>query len=61
MFRRNRCNRKRQVVDEMLAAVDASRFADQRVGKLSGGEQQRVMIAHALVSQPRLVCQFSKL
>jgi zinc/manganese transport system ATP-binding protein len=47
--------RKRQAVDEMLEAVDASQFASQRVGNLSGGEQQRVMIAHALVSRPRLL------
>lgn len=47
--------RKRERVDEMLDAVDAGRFADQRVGNLSGGEQQRVMIAHALVSKPRLL------
>jgi zinc/manganese transport system ATP-binding protein len=47
--------RKRARVDEMLAAVDAERFADARVGNLSGGEQQRVLIAHALVSRPRLL------
>jgi zinc/manganese transport system ATP-binding protein len=47
--------RKRELVDQMLEAVDATRFASQRVGNLSGGEQQRVMIAHALVSQPRLL------
>jgi zinc/manganese transport system ATP-binding protein len=46
---------RRQAVDEMLEAVDASRFADARVGTLSGGEQQRVMIAHALISRPRLM------
>ena len=46
---------RRQRVDEMLEAVDATRFANQRVGNLSGGEQQRVMIAHALISQPRLL------
>ena len=46
---------RRQRVDEMLEAVDASRFAGQRVGNLSGGEQQRIMIAHALISQPRLL------
>jgi zinc/manganese transport system ATP-binding protein len=46
---------RRQLVDEMLHAVDARRFADERVGNLSGGEQQRVMIAHALISSPRLL------
>ena len=39
----------------MLAAVDAERFADTRVGRLSGGEQQRILIAHALISKPKLL------
>jgi zinc/manganese transport system ATP-binding protein len=42
-------------VDEMLNAVDAQAFADRKVGGLSGGEQQRVLIAHALVSRPELL------
>jgi zinc/manganese transport system ATP-binding protein len=46
---------KRERVDAMLRAVGAERFADARVGNLSGGEQQRVMIAHALISRPRLL------
>ncbi|MGD1011406.1 MAG: metal ABC transporter ATP-binding protein [Acidimicrobiales bacterium] len=46
---------RRKVVDEMLDAVDARSFADTRVGKLSGGELQRAMIAHALISKPRLL------
>ena len=46
---------RRERVEAMLAAVDAREFADARVGRLSGGEQQRVLIAHALISAPRLL------
>jgi zinc/manganese transport system ATP-binding protein len=50
-----RSKERNQAACEMLRAVDADSFADARVGHLSGGEQQRVMIAHALVSRPRLL------
>jgi zinc/manganese transport system ATP-binding protein len=46
---------RRRQVEQMLEAVDAARFADERVGTLSGGEQQRVLIAHALIGRPRLL------
>jgi zinc/manganese transport system ATP-binding protein len=49
-------SRERQAsVEEMLVAVGAQGFADARVGTLSGGELQRIMIAHALISRPRLL------
>jgi zinc/manganese transport system ATP-binding protein len=47
--------RRRRKVDEILEAVEAAPFADQRIGSLSGGEQQRVLIAHALIRRPRLL------
>lgn len=42
-------------VDAMLEAVDAARFADSPAGLLSGGEQQRLLIAQALLAGPRLL------
>jgi zinc/manganese transport system ATP-binding protein len=46
---------RRERVDRALAAVGATSFADAAVGRLSGGEQQRVRIAQALVGEPRLL------
>jgi zinc/manganese transport system ATP-binding protein len=44
-----------QKVQQMLHAVNAERFADSPVGLLSGGEQQRLLIAQALLSHPKLL------
>jgi zinc/manganese transport system ATP-binding protein len=46
---------RRKLVDEMLRAVDAEHLGNARVGNLSGGEQQRILIAHALISRPGLL------
>lgn len=42
-------------VDKLLERVGASGFADQRVGTLSGGQQQLIRQAQALAQDPELV------
>jgi zinc/manganese transport system ATP-binding protein len=43
------------LVDSALASVGAGQYADRPIGQLSGGEQQRLLLAQALVGQPRLL------
>jgi zinc/manganese transport system ATP-binding protein len=43
------------VIDQAIAAVEAEAFADRPIGRLSGGEQQRLRIAQLLVQQPDLI------
>jgi ABC-2 type transport system ATP-binding protein len=42
-------------VDEVLASAGIDGIADRRVGKCSGGEQQRLRFAMALLSDPALL------
>ncbi|WP_030235036.1 metal ABC transporter ATP-binding protein [Streptomyces sp. NRRL S-455] len=45
----------RRRADELLEAVGAASFADVPLGRLSGGEQQRVRVAQALATDPRVL------
>ncbi len=44
-----------QKVAAALAEVDASHLSHKRVGSLSGGEMQRVRVAQAIISRPKLL------
>jgi zinc/manganese transport system ATP-binding protein len=44
-----------QRVEEMVELVGAGAYASRPIGELSGGEQQRLLIAQALVRRPRML------
>ena len=52
---RRRGRERQAAVAAALAAVGAEGYARQPAGRLSGGEQQRLQLAQALVSRPRLL------
>lgn len=51
---RYRAHRK-AVVDDAISQVSAQKFADAPIGSMSGGEQQRLRIAQALVGDPQVL------
>jgi len=48
-------HKRDKVIEAVLKEVDALQFANAPVGHLSGGEQQRLLIAQALITNPKIL------
>ncbi len=46
---------RQQAVERAVASVAAAGYAGRRLGAMSGGERQRLLLAQALVGEPRLL------
>lgn len=44
-----------QRVQAVIESVGATAYADRPIGEMSGGQQQRLLIAQALVTEPRML------
>ena len=55
VLRRSSARTAQERVDEVIALVGAQDYAHRPIGQCSGGEQQRLLIAQALVRRPRLL------
>jgi zinc/manganese transport system ATP-binding protein len=51
----DRRRQERERVDEVIELVGATAYAGRPIGQMSGGEQQRLLIAQALVRRPRML------
>ncbi len=50
-----RARARREKIERVLDLVGATAYAGRPIGECSGGEQQRLLIAQALVREPRLL------
>ncbi len=50
-----RAQEERARIDQVIDLVGATAYANRPIGAVSGGEQQRLLIAQALASRPRIL------